>query len=259
MGVINLTPDSFSDGGTFTNPQKIENEIKTWQNQGHFCFDFGAESTAPKNRPITLIQEQQRLIDLFFPLLKKNIFNPAKTILSLDTYRFETIEMVMKEFPEYQWLWNDVSGKWDASVDDFLQRYPNAYYIYSHNLAPHRSLSAQHNEYVPDLLPAAYLEQIKKYFIAAKQKNCSQVIFDPCFGFAKNTDHNWYLWDHLSELMSEVNHSAWLVGISRKRFLRERGIDDLAQKQMIFDKKDQLGAQENVIWRVHDLQNYNSF
>jgi dihydropteroate synthase len=95
--------------------------------------------------------------------------------------------------------------------------------------------------------------------MAAKKKNSSRVIFDPCFGFSKNTDQNWYLWEHLEDLLTEVDHHSWLIGISRKRFLHDRSIDELGQKRMILEKDRRLSAQINLFWRVHALRNYNSF
>ena len=259
MGVINLTPNSFSDGNKFLQKDILENQIRSWQKLGHYCFDFGAESTAPMNSSISNIEEQKRLEAGLYPLLKNKILNQKKDIISLDTYRFETVAKVIDEFPSYQFIWNDVSGKWDESVDEFLQKYPQHYYVYSHNPAPARNLTGEHLKHTPDLSPETYFSQIKNHFISAKKQNLTKVIFDPCFGFGKNEQQNWYLWDHLSQLLNEVNHPLWLIGISRKRFLKAKNIDEAMQKKMIIEKMAQLGNDRTFFWRLHALQNYNSF
>uniref|UniRef100_UPI00356275FA dihydropteroate synthase n=1 Tax=Halobacteriovorax sp. TaxID=2020862 RepID=UPI00356275FA len=73
MGVINITPNSFSDGGKYTSLPLIKDQINHFRNYGCKCFDFGAESTAPFNKAITKEEEQKRLGPLF-ELIKSGEF-----------------------------------------------------------------------------------------------------------------------------------------------------------------------------------------
>ena len=115
MGVMNLTPDSFSDGGNLNTLKKVEDtflQMLNWAN----VVDLGAESTAPFNDSIDLITEFKRFEINFFPILQK--LKDPKIKVSIDTYKpelFYEIYHVFKYFwPETKLIFNDVSGKIDA-------------------------------------------------------------------------------------------------------------------------------------------------
>jgi len=85
MGVINITPNSFSDGGHFDSAPDLEAHFKSLSTDTHLIWDIGAESTAPFNNPISYNKERERL-SLALPLLER--FKPA--MISLDSYRGQT-------------------------------------------------------------------------------------------------------------------------------------------------------------------------
>jgi dihydropteroate synthase len=212
MGVLNCTPNSFSDGGELTTPEDLLNKIKMFGNVD--AIDIGAESTAPMNQSISWKEEWERLK----PHL--NILKQIPCAISIDSYHPETIEEVLKFYRDnglgQDFIWNDVSGKFDYFVKDFLSIAPNFYYVFSHNLAPTRDLTGRHMDYVKDGL---VLEDLVEYF---KPYRLPQVIFDPCFGFSKSYEHNWMILDRFSELLDKVSHDHWLIGVSRKSFIRKK-------------------------------------
>lgn len=211
MGVINLTPDSFSDGGEVT-AETIQKKIQEFGRVD--AIDIGAESTAPMNHAISWETEWERLLP-YLPAIKN-----FRGTLSFDTYHQETIEALLKYYQDEKltqdFIWNDVSGKFDGFVKDFLSLSENFSYIFCHNLAPERELTSQHNEYLD---PHLSIESLKDYFYPRKH---SQVIFDPCLGFSKTYEQNWMIIENFRKLQDLVGHNRWLLGFSRKSFLRKK-------------------------------------
>src|SRR5690606_3206985 len=146
MGVMNITPDSFSDG----NQLQTTGDIKARYRQfGQIdALDIGAESTAPKNESISWQEEWQRW-QLILPLL-----NNFKTTISADTYHPETIFQLVKFWKDHKvpWdlMWNDVSGKFDDWVKDFLREGKRFHYVLCHNRAPTRELAGKHMDFAQD-------------------------------------------------------------------------------------------------------------
>lgn len=222
MGVINVTPNSFSGLGENLTPEEIFHRIRSFGPVD--ILDVGAESTAPMNQSITPQEELARLLAVF-PYLK-NVSIP----LSLDTYHSETImsfaQIWMNEGIKLPLIWNDVSGKWDDHVDQFLSLSQNFSYVFCHNLAPSRELSGKHMEVeFSPLSGDEYLEELAAYFRPfAKER----VILDPTLGFSKTHDQNWNVLENFGKLQKMVGHTQWLLGYSRKSFLRKRlGIEKL--------------------------------
>lgn len=207
MGVMNITPDSFSDGGEFFSPLSISPQIQFLSTFD--AIDIGAESTAPQNASIPWTLEWERW-QMVLPFLQD-----IATTISADTYHPETIFELLKYWKDHKFksklMWNDVSGKFDDSVRDFLKS--GGDYIFCHNLAPSRELSGRHMDYVSKDL------NLSDYFSPYKHP---QVIFDPCLGFSKSYEQNWDILEQFEQLQKSVDHSRWLVGFSRKSFLRKK-------------------------------------
>lgn len=235
---MNITPNSFSDGGELT-PQNFEERLRAFKDCD--AIDMGAESTAPMNPSLSWEEEWERLLPIL-PLLKS-----FPGTLSFDTYHPETIEEILRFYQDHHFthtlIWNDVSGKFDGFVRDFLELSPHFHYVFCHNLAPTRNLTSRHMEYVEPHL------HLKEFF---QGKNHSQVIFDPCLGFSKSYEQNWWILDHLEEILPL--HHRWLIGFSRKSFLRKKwGLElkdrealDQKHRELLRELKPKLKAQE--VW-----------
>ena len=223
MGVMNITPDSFSDGGELDTPQKIQDKLKSF-GMIH-ALDIGAESTAPMNQAITW-QEEWRRWQLVLPL-----FTQLKHVVSADTYHPETIFELVKYWKDnnllYSLFWNDVSGKFDGAVRDYLKEGSRFEYVYCHNRAPLRELAAKHMDYVGK--EDGHIEEELRDFFAPYIHE--KVIFDPCLGFSKTYDENWYILDHFGKFQKNIKHDRWLLGFSRKSFLRKKFNLDLKDKK----------------------------
>jgi dihydropteroate synthase len=124
-------------------------------------------------------------------------------------------------------LWNDVSGIIDEKTIAVLREHPESDYVYCHNLAPTRAQTSFHKDFIAPGNLTDFLDHLKAYFqkgldFFKKDDLQERVYFDPCFGFSKTLKHNEYL---LKNLRALINHfpkeMKWVVGISKKSFLRE--------------------------------------
>ncbi len=254
MGVINITPDSFSDGGLYNTRENLEGYLDLVKNQFDI-LDFGAESTAPSNEAITLAEELSRFKNILLPILKKNKFNNQ---ISIDTYKLETIKELLsfesfKNFyEEGRIIWNDVSGDL-VGAKHLLNEFPHLKYVYSHNLVPERNLTSNHMNYCETSL------NLNGYFSGENH------ILDPCFGFSKTREQNIALLNNLPELIGSLTQKNWLIGISRKSFLRFMNLpksdpDLIFQTELnqvmyisrLIRKLSKLDRNLNLIFRIHN-------
>ncbi len=259
MRILNITPDSFSDGGFFNQQKNLQEALLN--KTGLFSIlDFGAESTAPMNQGITDKEELDRFksVGLF------ELDFPQEIVLSFDTYKpqvfFEIYEKLRSKGVQNEIWWNDVSGVVDEEVKRFLVKTQKTKYVFCHNLISSREKTSEHMNAVNDELT---IEDIFSYFVEGERsfsKNKDRVIFDPCFGFAKNRQQNIDLLNNLPLLMDKIDF-LWLIGISRKSFLRpvgkklsDPGVKDFVkEKQRIFLKKLlENSSSAEMILRIHD-------
>jgi dihydropteroate synthase len=223
MGVINITPNSFSDGGEFFSSESISTRL-SFLNKFD-AIDIGAESTAPMNASILWTEEWERW-QMVLPLLRS-----LTATISIDSYHPETVFELVRYFKDHKMpqklIWNDVSGKFDESVREFLKTGYD--YIFCHNLAPSRALSGRHMDYLSEEL------DLLSYFSPFK---LPQVIFDPCIGFSKTYEQNVEILASFGDLQKKLNHNRWLLGFSRKSILKTK------YQTTDRDKLDQLHIQE---------------
>ena len=242
MGVLNLTPDSFSDGGKF-------NKKKTGLKHAFDLFKFGAniidvggESTRPGSKSISEKEEWRRI--------KKIIRKIGKKIpLSLDTRKADIMNKGIKVGIK---LINDVSGlSYDSKTIDVLKKNKSPFVIQHIQGTPDKM---QNNpKYKNELLDIYDFFEEKIKFLRSKGIKHNNIIVDPGIGFGKNLKHNMNLIRSVS-----IFHTLGfpiLLGLSRKRFIK-----DLAGKN---DSKERLGGtiassiysmmQGVQILRIHDV------
>jgi len=235
LGVVNITPDSFSDGGQVNSPELVLEKTREHYKKGASAFDFGAESTAPMNPAISGEEELKRFEELLFPVIG-DITNLRKPI-SIDTYKPEVFKAVAEKIysveSSAELIWNDVSGSVDQSLIETLEVFPHIKYVLSHNLAPKRSLTSRHMEYQS---PRLDLEE----FFKTNLKELSfheNILLDPCFGFSKNFEQNWELIKYMPDLASYLKRPL-VLGVSRKSFFKALTND--------YGAKNDLSYRENL-------------
>ncbi len=265
MGVINITPNSFSDGGKFTDLSSIQAQINLFRKYNCKYFDFGAESSAPFNKAISREEELERLRPLF-ELIREGEFKENET-LSFDTYKTETfreaISLIRDLGLRNKVIFNDVSGSLDRELFSLMNEFEFDY-VYSHCLVPSRAETLKHMSFLSEKVELCdYFERARKEF--SKHGLLERVIFDPCFGFSKTAEQNLELIENIESWIGSGDR--WLLGISRKSFLRGLSICDKKDEQFLFSEL--LHSQILVNWmnklqesevliRLHDPKVFQS-
>ncbi|EQC43634.1 putative dihydropteroate synthase [Bacteriovorax sp. BSW11_IV] len=240
MGVLNLTPDSFSDGGELSSQASLENKLDAMISHGVHVFDFGAESTAPMNHAISNHEELARFENLLFKTVEKRPDLIKGKRISIDSYRpwvFKKVYDFLMPFGPSELIFNDVSGVIDDELRELFVSCPKANVVYSHTHVPTREETCDHMRYLLDDLEASDI--LETFSVACEEFErmgvSDRLYFDPCFGFSKSSDQNIVLLNELSLLIRHFNEEQglqkkWVLGISRKSFLQ--GLTGLSDKKL---------------------------
>lgn len=265
MGVMNLTPDSFSDGNQNLDLCDLVKNFSQLSSNSDIV-DLGAHSTAPMNSKISSNLELQRFRSALKVLSSHfNLSKLKKTKISIDTYRPRVFEIINDLIPG-DLIFNDVSGVIDNELCEVLQRSEKISYVLCHNEINDRESTINHMRFSRNR--DNYLDGVKKFFdsrlnLLEKRNLKNKVILDCTFGFAKNYDQNILLFRELENLNSEFHNYQWLFGISKKSFLRKMmlpldwGMDDKEQDLKNSEYLHRFWLQElvskfpNCILRVH--------
>jgi dihydropteroate synthase len=248
VGVVNVTPDSFSDGGRHLDPAvAVEHGLDLWA-QGADLVDVGGESTRPGAQRVDAAEEMRRIVPVVRGLAT------AGVSVSIDTMRRETAEAALDAGAV---MVNDVSG---GLADPALPRLvadAGVPYVVMHWRA-HSAAMQSHADYV-DVVAEVRVELEKRLDeVVAAGVDPDNVVLDPGIGFAKTAEHNWALLAHLDAL-HEIGRPL-LIGASRKSFLGALlAADDVPRPTD--DRDDATAAVTALVaaagaWavRVHDVQ-----
>ena len=215
MGVINLTPDSFSDGGRFDCPERALAQARLLVAQGVDILDLGAQSTRPGADDVGSAAELARLL----PALRliREAFAEAEQppLISVDTFRAPVAEAALAAGAD--WI-NDVSGgRRDAAILPLVAG-AGCPYVLMHSRGDSQSMDA-----LTDYGPEGVVDGVLTELLQASERALAaglrreQLIWDPGLGFAKTTEQNIALLRGLPRLRAEG--IPLLVGPSRKRFI----------------------------------------
>ena len=209
LGVLNLTPDSFSDGGKFNSKKKGINQAINLLNSGANLIDVGGESTRPGSKAIKENLEWQRIYKVLKLLLKKKI------PISLDTRKSKIMRKGINLGIK---LINDVSGlEFDSETLSVLKKYKVPFVIHHSQGVPENMQKKP--KYKNELLDIYDFFEKKIKLLRSRGIKHNKIILDPGIGFGKNLKHNMSLIRNIS-----IFHSLGfpiLVGNSRKRFIKE--------------------------------------
>ena len=238
MGILNVTPDSFSDGGRYNNLDSAMKQAERLISEGADIIDVGGESTRPGHIQITSEEEISRVI----PIIEK-ISKNLDTIISIDTYKYDVAEIAIKAGAN---IINDIWGlQYDnGEMAELIKKY-NLLLIAMHN---------QNNEiYSKDIMLSLREFFEKTYKIADGYGiDRDKIILDPGLGFGKNVEQNIEVLSRLNELK---DMGLILLGASKKRFIGKL-LNDLP-----FDERVEgtvattvIGIEKGVdIVRVHNV------
>lgn len=219
MGVVNLTPDSFSDGGRFAAPEQAVEHALRLLRQGADILDLGAESTRPGTQAghpdhatVSATEEQDRLL----PVLEMLRRERPEAIISVDTYKATTARAALAAGAE---IINDVSGfTWDAAMPETCAAAPCGV-VLMHTRGRPDEWRTQ-----PQLAPQAVVATVRDGLARSLHRAHSvgiaaeSIVLDPGYGFGKRGEENYSLLRAQSSLLALGR--PLLVGLSRKSFLR---------------------------------------
>jgi dihydropteroate synthase len=207
MGVLNVTPDSFSDGGEWLEPEAAIGHGRRMVADGADLVDVGGESTRPGALRSPVDEELRRVLPVVRELTAEGI------VVSIDTMRAEVAERAVEAGAR---AINDVSGGRADSRMFSVAAEANVPYILMH-WRRHSSVMDDHAEY--DDVVTEVMDELRPQLDAALTAGVTpqHLAIDPGLGFAKRAEHNWTLLRRLPELFT-LGYPV-LVGASRKRFL----------------------------------------
>ena len=209
MGILNLTPDSFSDGIENATINDFLNKARQLINDGATILDIGGESTRPNADIVTLAEEEKRVVPFLEAFRAENPEFP----ISLDTKKYELAKKCLKFDLS---IINDVSFLADERFLGLL-RESNAYYVLMHSRGDQRSMMSL-TDYPNGLLETMAREFDVKFEVISQNGQSDRVIMDLGFGFAKTKEQCVELIEKLS--FWERYQFPKLLALSRKRFLQ---------------------------------------
>ena len=243
MGVLNVTPDSFSDGGKFFDSSSAIEQAKSMVDNGARIIDIGGESTRPGALAVSINDELNRVI----PVIKA-LQGEINVPISIDTSKPEVMEQAVKSGAS---IINDVNAlRADGAVEMAAKLKTDICLMHMHGSPRTMQKNPNYDDVVADI-KRFFKERIKVCEAAGIE--LSSIILDPGFGFGKNLGHNIALLKNLSEF-HEFGVSI-LAGLSRKSMIGTLLGDKDVDSRMIGSVTAALIAVENGadIIRVHDV------
>ena len=246
MGILNMTPDSFSDGGKYNKNKSAFKKIEAMVKSGAQIIDIGGESTRPGSKAINPKQEWKRISGVVKSFKKKY----PKILLSVDTRKSE----IMKETIKYKGdIINDVSGfNYDLKSEDLVKKH-NVWKVIHHMQGTPQTMqiNPKYNHVLLDIYDF-FEKKIKSHL--KNRKKVKKIILDPGIGFGKNLEHNLIVMSKIS-LFHSLGFPI-LIGTSRKKFINQISGN--------FDTKERIGgtlssvlftlSQGVQLFRVHNVE-----
>ncbi|MBK1895679.1 dihydropteroate synthase [Chryseobacterium paridis] len=242
MGILNLTPDSFSDGGKFNDEQLALKHTEKLLNDGAELIDIGPQSTRPSAEFLSSEEEIRRIGNLIFQIKKEF----PEALISLDTFYSQTVKFGFNEGID---LINDISGgQFDSAMFDtaaetqlpYILMHVNPSYEAMHDKIKFEDITLEVNRY--------FSEKTNELL----QKGVKDILLDPGFGFGKTVADQMKMIDEVRYL--EFGRFPLLIGISRKSFiykpLGKSPLDINEETQKLHLKVLKQGTK---ILRVHDV------
>lgn len=208
MGILNVTPDSFSDGGKYDNYLTAITHAIKMEDEGADIIDIGGESTRPGAKPIDIEEELKRVIPVIEGIRKE-----SNIVISIDTYKSNVASKAISAGAN---IINDISGlRFDANMVHFASE-AQVPIIVMHMLGnPQNMQSNPSYSNLMNELITFFQERVD--VLTSKGINKNNIILDPGIGFGKTTDHNFTLIRELGQIV-DLGYPV-LVGPSRKSFI----------------------------------------
>ncbi|MFO1095120.1 MAG: dihydropteroate synthase [Planctomycetaceae bacterium] len=243
MGIVNTTPDSFSDGGQWHDRGRAVEQALRLAEDGADLLDVGGESTRPGAEPVSLEEELRRTIPVVSDVRRR-----CKTPISIDTYKSEVAQQALDAGAT---IVNDISGlRFDPRMVDVCSRHDCGIICMHIQGTPQTMQAAPHYDDVVGDLVGYFRERLR--VLADAGVNPQRVVLDPGIGFGKTAEHNLEILSHVAEFRSLGRPV--LIGHSRKGFLKKilgRPVDERLSGTI--GVAIAAAMQHADILRVHDV------
>lgn len=240
MGILNATPDSFSDGGNYTEIDKAVEYALAMERAGAHIIDVGGESTRPNHEQVPESEEIARVVPII-EALRDELSIP----ISIDTYKASTAEAAIMAGAE---LINDV---WGAKRDPHIAKVAAAHNVPI--ILMHNRTNMQYDSIMDDMI-ADLAESVAIVRDAGVKEE--QIILDPGIGFAKELPDNFHVLNHLDKITTAFPYPV-LLGTSRKSFISSVLDIPAEERDNATGATTCLGMTKGAkIFRVHDVKRH---
>ncbi len=208
MGILNVTPDSFSDGGSFVDPMKAADHAIEMLDDGADIIDIGGESTRPGSEPVGIDEEKRRTLSAIREILDRR----PETVISIDTTRADVAQAAIENGAS---IVNDISAlRFDKDMATVAMQYPDVAVILMHMLGTPRNMQKDphYDDAVEEILDF-FCERIK----FCNEKGVTNLMIDPGIGFGKRHEDNLIILKKLAEF--DRFELPVVLGASRKSFI----------------------------------------
>ncbi len=244
MGIVNVTPDSFSDGGKFFDTDKAVEYAIQILDEGADIIDIGGESTRPGAEPVGIAEEISRVI----PVIKNIINLRPDTIISVDTTKSEVAEKALQAGAR---IINDISAAtFDENILDVTKKY-NAVIVLMHIKGTPKNM--QDAPYYNDVIEEVK-DFLSKRVAKAEKAGIKKIIIDPGIGFGKRVFENYELLKNIKSF-NELNYPI-LMGLSRKSFIGKALDIEITERENATTVAEMFAIQNGAkIIRTHNVKN----
>ena len=250
MGILNVTPDSFSDGNQYFKSDKAVKRALEMISEGADIIDIGGESTRPGAKKVNAESELERVIPIIEVLRKQ-----SDIPISIDTRKAEVAKKVIQAGAS---ILNDISAlQFDADMIKVLQKYPEVSVIMMHMQGtPETMQKDPHYEDVIEEILNFFEERIK--FCEVNEIHKERIIIDPGIGFGKRQEDNLIILKKISEF--KCLGVPIMLGASRKSFIGNIYDSDAAERLAGSLAAAAVAFQNNIeMIRVHDVREHKNF
>jgi dihydropteroate synthase len=218
IGILNITPDSFFDGGRYFSLDTALKQTEKLVSEGAEIIDVGGESTRPGREPISVEEEIKRVI----PVIKEIKKNFPQIPISIDSYKYEVVKQAVEHGAQFI---NDIYAlRYSPQIVEILKNYPHIKVVLMHMLGTPKTMQ------INPQYPKGIVNEIKDFFserinfLLENGVGKEQIILDPGIGFGKTTKHNIEILKKLEDFKqltigNKLFNFPLLIGLSRKSFI----------------------------------------
>lgn len=241
MGIVNITPDSFSDGNQYLETEKALAHAQQLIAEGADILDIGAESTRPGAEPVTLDEELRRLLPVIEGLKTLNI------PISVDTFKPEVMRAVLDAGVD---IINDIAGFRDPASIAAVASSSCGLCVMHMQGEPRTMQQQPHYDHLHTEVQSFLAERVAALRSAGIES--ARIMLDPGLGFGKTVEHNYTLLRDLEKI--QVESYPWLIGLSRKSMIGQV-TEKPAQQRLAGSLAGMLAAVARgaAVLRVHDV------